>query len=180
MQDQRNARILTTTFGLIVTLILLANSSVVFAAEPTTVFLIRHTEKDLTTKHDPELTEAGRMRAQQLADMLQYVPLVAVYSTDTKRTVQTAMPLATNAALEIQKYAVGDLQEIDWQQLYAGQAVAVIGHSNTIPKLVNALIKDQRFEDLDESDYDSVFIVTMGEQSTATRLLVPLANKPAQ
>ncbi len=180
MQDQRYARILTRTLGLIVTLALLANTTVVFADEPTTVFLIRHTEKDLSTKVDPELTEAGRMRAQQLADMLQHAPLVAVYSTDTKRTVQTAMPLANNAALEIQKYAVGDLQKLDWQQLYPGQAVAVIGHSNTIPRLANALIKDQQFEDLDESDYDSVFILTIGEQRTATRIMIPLANRPSQ
>ncbi|MFT4738611.1 MAG: hypothetical protein ACI92W_002734, partial [Paraglaciecola sp.] len=42
------------------------------------------------------------------------------------------------------------------------------GHSNTIPVLVNQLIGEDRYEQLEETDYNDIFIVTAESLGTGT------------
>ena len=37
----------------------------------------------------------------------------------------------------------------------------IVGHSNTIPQLVNKLIGEEKFEDMDDSDNSTLFKVTI-------------------
>ena len=62
------------------------------SAQKTTVWIVRHAEKDtaFVNRQDPDLTATGQQRALDLAAYLQNEPVVKVYSTDTKRTKQTA------------------------------------------------------------------------------------------
>ena len=64
-----------------------------------TVYVVRHAEKGpLTDPQQPNeqpLSEAGLLRAGALATELRNAPIVAVYSTDTKRTRDTGTPVAT-------------------------------------------------------------------------------------
>jgi broad specificity phosphatase PhoE len=47
--------------------------------------------------------------------------------------------------------------------------VVVIGHSNTIHLLVNLLMDTDEMEELDESDYENIFIVLVDDEGE-TRL----------
>jgi broad specificity phosphatase PhoE len=58
-----------------------------------TVFIVRHAEKADNSK-DAELSEAGRARAEALANMLRDSKISVIYTTEFKRTQQTAAPLA--------------------------------------------------------------------------------------
>ena len=40
-----------------------------------------------------------------------------------------------------------------------GKLVLVVGHSNTTPKLVNAILGDQKFEQMRDNDNSSLFII---------------------
>ena len=62
------------------------------SAQKTTVWIVRHAEKDTAfiNRQDPDLTATGQQRALDLAAYLQNEAIVKVYSTDTKRTRQTA------------------------------------------------------------------------------------------
>jgi len=46
---------------------------------------------------------------------------------------------------------------------HAGEVVLIVGHSNTTPFLVNMVLGEDKFQQLDESDYDEIFIVKSKE-----------------
>lgn len=112
------------------------------------VFIVRHAEKQ-TEANDREvpLSEAGRARAKRIAEMLRDVRLSAVYSTDTVRTLSTAAPAAEMARVQTTLYsATGADGKVDLKPLaekiradHGSQNVLVIGHSNTIAPLIEAL-----------------------------------------
>src|SRR5713101_7674547 len=62
------------------------------ATAQSTIFIVRHAEKADATK-DPDLSEAGRARAEALAKTLRAANIPAIYATEFKRTQQAAAPL---------------------------------------------------------------------------------------
>lgn len=154
---------------------------VAVAAETTTVYLVRHTEKDLSQKSDPPLTEVGRTRANQWASLLQHEEIAAVFSTDTIRTRDTAAPIAAHYKLEVALYPAKTVTKKELLEGNNGKAIVVVGHSNTVPSIVNMLIGEERYSDLSEEDYDSLFIVDITSDSgksvaSSKHLKVPLAE----
>ena len=69
--------------------ILLAFS--VASAQPIVV-IVRHAEKAANDPKDPDLSEAGRERAQTLARILKDGHITAIFTTEFKRTQETAAP----------------------------------------------------------------------------------------
>jgi broad specificity phosphatase PhoE len=118
------------------------------AAEPTacvaaSVHLARHAEKAAAIGGDADvvLSEAGRARAQALLAWFDGKPLDAIYTTDLRRTQQTALPLAAARRLELRVLAAHDdaglLRRL--RERHCGGHVLVIGHSNTVPAIAQAL-----------------------------------------
>lgn len=70
----------------------------------TTFILVRHAEKAADGTKDPPLTQEGMQRARALASLFGEVPFDAVFSTNYKRTLETARPLSNKNKLEIQLY----------------------------------------------------------------------------
>ena len=77
-------------------LLLLAAPAAVAAQEA--VFVVRHAER-ADTSADSVLSPAGEFRAQRLGAMLRDAGITRIYTTNVRRTVQTAAPLA--AALRL-------------------------------------------------------------------------------
>ncbi len=75
----------------------------------TTMIFVRHAEKALIPVGDPGLTEAGQRRAAELARQLVDADVIAgidaIYSTDYRRTVETAQPIADALGLPIHRYS---------------------------------------------------------------------------
>src|ERR1700726_58877 len=86
--------------------LLLSLVASIAAAQPT-IFIVRHAEKADATK-DPDLSEAGRHRAEYLAKMLKDANISAIYATEFKRTQQTAAPLAKALSLSVMTLPPGD------------------------------------------------------------------------
>lgn len=100
---------------------------------------MRHAEKDLTAKKDPPLTPAGEARAKALAEHLAEIEVLTVHSTDTLRTRSTGAPTARAKQLQLQIYDGGKPAEM-LQALKGEPGVhLVVGHSNTVPSLVEAV-----------------------------------------
>ncbi|WP_116105430.1 SixA phosphatase family protein [Lewinella sp. IMCC34191] len=133
------------------------------ATKPTTILLVRHAEKDYGD--DPDLIPAGQERAALLAEMLSKTELAAVYSTDTKRTRQTASPSAEKHGLKVNIYDAADLKVIAdrLSRKHRGQTVLVVGHSNTTPALANYLTKSEAHPRFSELDYGNLLVVTLPE-----------------
>jgi len=134
-----------------------------------TVFLVRHAEKCSAPASDPDLTPYGQQRTQDLVRVLSHVELDAVYSTPFARTLNTASPVAAAHDVNIiETPAERGFMEALAERIKNGEAnnVLVSGHSNTTPRVVN-LLAGTEFEDLDESVYDRLYIVTLHEDGTA-------------
>lgn len=102
------------------------------------ILLVRHAEAEAGGT-DPELTPAGRRRAEALADLLATEPLTAILATDTRRARATAAPAAARHGLEVQLYDPRRLADLAGGLLQRGGTILVVGHSNTTPELVRLL-----------------------------------------
>ncbi len=166
----------------------------------TTVFVVRHAEK--ASGQNPSLTQPGINRAQTLGSLLRSANLAAVYSTEFCRTAQTAQPSAQSNSVGIKVYTVSSsvanfqscvpsivvqtsvtnaqtdhVSKItaDIFSNHQGKNVLVVGHSNTVPEIVEALGAPSlcpTFFPLDESNechipsgensqFDNLFVVTV-------------------
>lgn len=139
----------------------------------TTLYLIRHSEKDLSNPEnkDPELTETGRERAEGWSAILKDVPVDRVYATPYLRTRQTAAPLAALKQLEVLTYAPDGFRTPESRQELMGHTALLVGHSNTIPALVNAIIGEERYKDLDETVHGDLFIVRISNGKASAQVL---------
>ena len=131
-----------------------------------TILLVRHAEKadDVAGDRNPDLNEDGLARAEHLGKMLSEAGIKFIYSTDFKRTVGTGEPLAKLLGISITKYnprESGVLQKIISES--GNSPVLIIGHSNTVPEMVNELIGSKKFPFLEETEYDKLFIVSFFE-----------------
>lgn len=136
----------------------------------TTYYLIRHAEKDRTNpaNQDPSLNEDGLKRAEKWATYLKDISLDVVYSTNYKRTQQTAKPTATAKKVAILSYNPRELYAADFQKATVGKSVLIVGHSNTTPAFVNAILGEKKYEDMNDDDHATLFIVTIqGENKTS-------------
>lgn len=125
----------------------------------TTVVLVRHAEKVADTD-DPDISAAGKARAQELARILEKTGIKAIYTSQYVRTKQTAQPLATwldTSLLEVDS-AKPDLIIQDIFAHYSGQVVLVVGHSNTVPALIAAL--GAKVPPIGDLEYDNLYVVT--------------------
>lgn len=103
-----------------------------------TVHVIRHfdTPKDV---QDAELTAGGRARADALVGWFADKPLDAIFVTPFRRSRQTIAPLAEARGIEPTTYEWKDQAATIARIRAAGGSVLVVGHSNTVPDLVEAL-----------------------------------------
>ncbi|PKD16629.1 phosphoglycerate mutase [Salegentibacter salinarum] len=138
--------------------------------EITTYYFIRHAEKDTTdTKNeDPDLTEAGRKRTQDWVKTFKDIDFDLVYSSDYKRTLNTAEPIADSKNKEVKFYNAEKLNDKDFQENTKNKTVLVVGHSNLNPEWVNYILGRKKYQDLDEKVYGSLFIVTIHPDDSRT------------
>ncbi len=138
-----------------------------------TYYFIRHAEKDQTDPEnvDPELTQKGLGRAMHWAEILNDVTLDAIYSTNFERTTMTAAPASVKKEITVTYY---NFEELDINQFKAenlGKNVLIVGHSNTTPEFVNRLLGVEKYNEMEDSDNGSLFIVqVVGNTTTASRL----------
>lgn len=111
-------------------------------ADGATFVLVRHAEKAADGTPDPALAPAGERRAERLAFALRYRPVVAVYATPLRRAQATATPVARSHGIEVTSYAPDSPPSEFAAALRARHAagtVLVVGHSNTVPAIAQAL-----------------------------------------
>lgn len=138
--------------------------------ESTTFYLIRHAEKDRTdkTNRNPNLNEKGLKRSYKWATYFKNIDLDAVYSTIYNRTMQTAKPISDSKKLEIKNYDPSKMYDAIFQTATKGKTVLVVGHSNTTPAFVNKILGENKYEDINDNDNASLYIVTItGDKRTS-------------
>ena len=149
-------------------------------AQTTRYIIVRHAEKDTTLANaklmasDPPLNSIGETRALSLADKLKDHKINQIYSSNYKRTKATASPIAKAQNLNVAIYDPRNLDAFATQLLSSentGKTILIVGHSNSSPKLVNLLIKQDQYKDLDESIYDTYWIVTSKNGKSKAKMM---------
>lgn len=127
----------------------------------TTYYFIRHAEKDRSdsTNPNPDLNEKGKQRAEKWSEALKNIKFDAIYSTDYNRTIQTATPLARQNNLQILNYDPDNLYSEKFRSATTGKIVLVVGHSNTTPQFVNAILGEEKYQNIDDNENGALFIV---------------------
>ena len=125
-----------------------------------TIVLVRHAESDQTISgNDPPLSAEGKARAKELVRVLGDTPLGAIYITRFQRNRQTAEPLVGHgggpklSVVDEVAATVAALGAEPW-----GSTALVIGHSNTLPKLLEALTGKPNPT---PAPYDVMWVVTL-------------------
>lgn len=130
----------------------------------TTVVVVRHAEKEQIEgpqrSDDPVLTAEGQLRAYALAHTLSALDVTAVYSTPFKRTRQTAVPLAAARDLEVDSYGANDHDALVDRVMaeHAGGTVVIVGHSNTVPGIVEAF-GGEEIPEISEAEHDNLYVI---------------------
>lgn len=126
-----------------------------------TFYFIRHAEKDRSDSEDadPELNQDGMGRAMHWAEILKDVELDAIYSTDYRRTSETAAATSVKKDIDVQYYDPRVIDIAEFKLTNRNKKVLVVGHSNTTPDFVNKMINEDKYPALDDSNNGSLFIV---------------------
>lgn len=140
--------------------------------KPLVVFLVRHAEKVITEDKDPELSEAGKERSDQLAATLKSSKIEHIHSSDVKRTRNTAKPVAEALEKEVKIYDPRKLKEFAESLKKEGGRHLVVGHSNTTPQLTELLGGEPGGEIEEKSEYDRLYMVTIGKDGTVSSALL--------
>ena len=135
-----------------------------------TLFLVRHAEKQADGSHDPKLTETGKKRSMQLANWFEDKNIREIWSSDYKRTRDTAEPLLSQLGLELTIYDPGNQAALIEQLLHRQRNALIVGHSNTIPELAR-LLCGCFIEDMQETEHDRLIIVSVVDTNTQAETL---------
>jgi broad specificity phosphatase PhoE len=144
------------------------------AAAAQVIFLVRHAERaaaatpaapqpakgghGMMMPADPPLTPAGQQRAARLASMLAASGITQIFTSEYKRTRQTAAPLAEKLKLTPVMAAARDPEPLVERLRRVQGAALVVGHADTIPDLLRRLGVTETVT-IGDNDYGNLFVV---------------------
>lgn len=151
-------------------------ATAVAASAQNAVFVVRHAERadavaggQTMMATDPDLSGVGKARAESLAAALKDAGIKAIYTTEYKRTRQTAEPLAKALGIEVTVVPARDMRGLIEKVKAATANVLVIGHSNTVGDVIARLGVTDPVK-LTDDDYDNLFVVVRGTTPSLIRL----------
>ncbi len=138
----------------------------------TTIYLVRHAEKQ--TGNDPALTAAGNMRAGALLQVLKRKKIQHIYVTQFKRTQMTGDSLRLQLGIDTIHYKADTTGEDVYSKILAGSAAAknilIIGHSNTIPRIIKKLgVVDFTPDNIPDAEFDNLYVVTYRKRKAVVK-----------
>jgi 2,3-bisphosphoglycerate-dependent phosphoglycerate mutase len=148
-------------------LALIVAAWLLITANSTIVVIVRHAEKVMDGSPDPGLTDQGQARAQLLArtfgDRQIKGHIDVIYTSSALRNRLTAAPLAAKLGIEPEVVSEDDPRSFAHQVLHEhrGAHVLVVGHSDTIPAIVEALSGVRDIAPIGASEYGTMYIVSV-------------------
>jgi phosphohistidine phosphatase SixA len=121
------------------------------------VFLVRHAEK-LDSSKDTKLSPAGEARAKALAAKLKDAGITAIWTSEFRRTQETAKPLADALGLTPKVHPAADSKGLLELLKKDGGRALVVGHANTVPEIVR--LYGGKLGELREDEFDGLFVVS--------------------
>lgn len=142
------------------------------------IFALRHADR--IPEPVDALSGAGKVRATLLAQMLAKSGIKSAYCSSAKRTQDTIAPLKAllGAQLTVAVVPLGNdggdahVQAIvaAVRALPADSTAAVIGHSDTIGRIIKALT-NKTIDPIEDDEFDKLFVVSIPAGSPSVTLL---------
>jgi broad specificity phosphatase PhoE len=126
---------------MIIVTLLLALAGCASAQQSSTsanVYVMRHLHTPAGVS-DPDLTSEGQLVAKQLVKWLKHDRPAVIYVSNTKRAQQTAAPLAGNLKIVLTIYNPANTAALVAAVSRETRTVLVVGHSNTVPDIIERL-----------------------------------------
>jgi phosphohistidine phosphatase SixA len=127
-----------------------------------TIFVSRHADR-FRTEPDPSLTPLGKTQAESLGRMLASANIQHIYTAELLRTQQTAAPTAMQAGIKpvtVLQDKFDDLIQQMRKTALPHESTLVIGHRQTVPKIVKALT-GQDIPPLGSGEYGRLVVITL-------------------
>jgi broad specificity phosphatase PhoE len=137
----------------------------------TTYYISRHAEKANSSGNTP-LSTAGFARADALRDTLINKGIDNIFVSTALRTQQTAAPTAQ--AISITPVIEGSTQDLiqRLKNMRDQRQVLVVGHSNTVPQIIDALMDSPQNIQISENEFDNLFIIRVARNVSINRTLL--------
>lgn len=154
---QRQKRPNRAASALLILAALLAPAPRAWAQEA--IYIVRHAERD-DQSADSALSTQGVGRSYRLRDLLRDSGITRIVTSELRRTIETAAPLAAARHLTPQQVPAADMPALVATITSSGarDRLLVVGHSNTVPALLSALHVDPAVT-IADSDFGNLFIV---------------------
>jgi len=153
-------------------LFLLLFVSLSMASAQPVVVIVRHAEKATNGGSDPDLSSTGRARADALSRILKDSGITAIFTTEFKRTQESAAPTATSTHVTPTVVAAKDTASLVAKLHQVSGNALVVGHGDTIPNIIKALGISVPVN-IPDADYSELLIVTLGDKPQLFRLHYP-------
>lgn len=129
------------------------------AQQARTIYLIRHADK-VSEDVDAPLNEAGRQRAECLANTLRDANIQQIFTSELQRTQQTAAPLAEKLHLKPVAIPLSQVDDLI-RAIQSSKAanVLVVWHDATLAKILRALGVPE-VAPIEHTEYDRFFVLT--------------------
>jgi broad specificity phosphatase PhoE len=154
---------MTRSVRILAAVVLLAAAHRVKAQEA--IYIVRHAER-ADDSADAELSSEGVRRSVKLSAVLADAGVSTIVTSQRKRTIQTAAPLAK--ALRIEPAVVDANDEDALIRRISGSRptdrVLIVGHSNTIPSLLQRLGVKETIT-VPDAEFGNLFIVVPQKDS---------------
>jgi broad specificity phosphatase PhoE len=136
---------------------------------PSTFYVMRHLNTPAGAP-DPDLTDEGRRNAQALAEWFGDNPPAAIFVSNAKRAQQTAAPLAARLGIEPRIYDPSNTRLLIAEVMKEPPPVLIVGHSNTVPEIVEAL-SGRRPDTLTHDDFGDIWVIAGDRRGFVRRRL---------
>lgn len=140
-------------------------------SQSTTIYMIRHAEK-ADASANPHLSEAGKIRAEKWKSFFNDIALDFIYSTDYNRTRETAAPVAISKRKEVVLYNPAEVSLEALINKHPNKTLLIVGHSNTVPAQINALLAREEFIAMKDSEFGNLYLIEIEGKEIKTTLRI--------
>jgi len=152
----------------------------------TTILFVRHADTDrLVDDDNPGLNARGLIRAEELADFVEDIDVIAgvdaIYASEFKRTQQTAQAVARRHDLEVEIENPYEVENFMANVLHKhkGKIVLIVTHSDAIAPLIEELHGSKNVPEIAADEFDNFYIVTIPNYGKVKTLRLHYGTMPS-
>lgn len=144
----------------------------------TTIFLIRHAEKQDDTKNT-DLSAQGFERAENWRKYFENTQINVFYSSGFQRARHTCQSMAFSRDKNITIYKNHLMNLKNVMEENRGKTIMIVGHSNRIPTFINTLLGEEKYAEISESEFGNLYIIKELDNEITTELIIPKIKENA-